>query len=89
LANALRSSGEATIVVRPEHARIASGEGDLSGRVENVVYFGTDTNIHVRLDDGVAFIVRQQNSRSASGAAAVGDRVAIAVDDEAAQVLKD
>ena len=33
-----------------------------SGRLENVVYFGTDTHFHVRLDGGGEFIVRQQNS---------------------------
>jgi len=82
-------SGEVTIVIRPEHARVAGGEGHLSGTVDNVVYFGTDTNIHVRLDDGSAFIARQQNSRSASAATEVGQRVGIVVDDEAAQVLKD
>ena len=34
----------------------------LSGRLENVVYFGTDTHYHLRLEGGEAFIVRQQNS---------------------------
>jgi spermidine/putrescine transport system ATP-binding protein len=82
-------SGTVTIVVRPEHARVAKGDGHLVGTVENVVYFGTDTNIHVRLDDGTAFVARQQNTRSGSGGHEVGERVGIVVDDEAAQVLKD
>ena len=34
----------------------------LRARVDNVVYFGTDTHFHVTLDDGAPFIVRQQNS---------------------------
>jgi spermidine/putrescine transport system ATP-binding protein len=82
-------SGQVTIVVRPEHARVARGDGHLAGTVETVVYFGTDTNIHVRLDDGTAFVARQQNSRGGSAGAAVGERVGIVIDDEAAQVLKD
>jgi len=82
-------SGEVTIVVRPEHARIVRGEGDIAGTVDNVVYFGTDTNIHVRLDDGIAFIARQQNSRGAEGGFEVGERVAVAIADTAAQILKD
>ena len=63
--------------------------GDLTGTIENIVYFGTDTHIHVRLDDGDAFIVRQQNSRSASCGFETGDKVGISIGDDAAQVLKD
>ncbi len=38
----------------------------LAGTVSNVVYLGTDTHIHVTLDDGTHFVVRQQNARSGS-----------------------
>jgi spermidine/putrescine transport system ATP-binding protein len=82
-------SAEATIVVRPEHARAVRDGGQLSGTVENVVYFGTDTHIHIRLDDGAAFTVRQQNTRTQSGAFHVGDRAGIEIAADAAQVLRD
>ena len=89
VAEGVAASGDVTIVVRPEHARIVKGEGHLEGTVENVVYFGTDTNIHVRLADGGAFIARRQNTRSAAADLSVGEPVGIVLDDEAAQVLKD
>ncbi|CAN7614450.1 ABC transporter ATP-binding protein [Mesorhizobium amorphae] len=80
---------QATLMVRPEHARLVKGTGDLAGTIETVVYFGTDTHIHVRLDGGEAFIVRQQNSRCASCGFERGDKVGILIGDEAAQLLKD
>ncbi|MDQ0346085.1 spermidine/putrescine transport system ATP-binding protein [Ancylobacter vacuolatus] len=89
LADGYVPSSEATLVVRPEHARVVASGGQLSGLVENVVYFGTDTHIHVRLDEGFTFMVRQQNSRSQSCGAEVGARVGIEIAPDAAQVLRD
>jgi len=83
------ASGEATIVIRPEHARAVKEGGQLTGVVENVVYFGTDTNIHIRLDGGDLFMVRQQNARDRSCGFEVGDRAGIDLDANAAQVLRD
>jgi spermidine/putrescine transport system ATP-binding protein len=80
-----------TIVVRPEHAQIV-GDGAraaLTGKLENVVYFGTDTHFHVRLPDGSEFIVRQQNSRANPHTFAQGDSAGIVIDDSSAQVLRD
>jgi spermidine/putrescine transport system ATP-binding protein len=85
----LSPAGDVTIVVRPEHARVVRGEGHLSGTVENIVYFGTDTNIHVKLETGGTFTVRQQNSRSAGCGFETGDSVAVVVADDAAQILGD
>ncbi|TIW21345.1 MAG: TOBE domain-containing protein, partial [Mesorhizobium sp.] len=79
----------ATVVVRPEHAKLVKGKGDLSGTVANVVYFGTDTHIHVQLDSGEAFTVRQQNTRTAGCGFEVGDAVGISIGNDAAQVLRD
>jgi ABC-type Fe3+/spermidine/putrescine transport system ATPase subunit len=59
----VQAEGAVTVVVRPEHAQAVSGGSTLNGVVDNVVYFGTDTHFHVRLDDGEPFIVRQQNAR--------------------------
>ena len=58
-------------------------------RSTNVVYFGTDTHYHVRLDGGGQFIVRQQNARGGESGFAAGERVGIAIADDAAQILKD
>ncbi len=78
------------MVVRPEHAKLVKGKAELSGTVENIVYFGTDTHIHVRLDgSNDLFIVRQQNARNADCGFETGDKAGIAISDDAAQVLRD
>jgi spermidine/putrescine transport system ATP-binding protein len=81
--------GRVTVVVRPEHARLVSEGGAIAGTLENVVYFGTDTHYYVRPDSGDIFIVRQQNARSSAVPFAVGDRIGIAIGDDAAQILRD
>ena len=82
---------QVTVVVRPEHAQIVGNgvRATLTGTLENVVYFGTDTHFHVRLEDGAEFIVRQQNSRTNPHKFAQGDKAGIVIDDNAAQVLRD
>ncbi len=89
VAEGFSPNGAASVVVRPEHARVVRQGGQLAGSVENVVYFGTDTHIHVRLDDGGAFTVRQQNAPNQSGGFDVGDRAGIEIAAGAAQVLRD
>jgi spermidine/putrescine transport system ATP-binding protein len=89
VAEGFQPKDNATVVVRPEHAKLTSGKGDLSGTVENVVYFGTDTHIHVRLDSSEVFTVRQQNTRSAGCGFERGDKVGISIGNDAAQVLRD
>ena len=84
-------SGRVSVVVRPEHADLvkAGSKADLWGKVENVVYFGTDTHYHLRLDGGVPFIIRQQNSRGGGQGFATGDAVGVLLEQHAAQVLRD
>ena len=84
-------NGSVTVVIRPEHAQIAlpGQSGTVGGTVENVVYFGTDTHIHLRLEDGSEFIVRQQNSRDRAVMVAKGDKAGVMIGDNVAQVLRD
>ena len=85
-----KPQGRVTVVIRPEHARtVEPGAGLLSGAVSNAVYLGTDTHIHVTLDDGTNFVVRQQNAKSGRCGHAAGDKVGIAVSPGVAQILKD
>jgi spermidine/putrescine transport system ATP-binding protein len=84
-------NGGVTVVIRPEHAQVApaGGRATLNGTVENVVYFGTDTHIHLRLDEGGEFIVRQQNSRDRPVTVVQGDKAGVLIGDNVAQVLRD
>ena len=83
-------TGDVTVVVRPENATLAPvTKGALSGVVENIVYFGTDTHVHLKLDDGTPFIVRQQNASSSATAATQGKRFGISIAPGTPRVLKD
>ena len=83
--------GEVSVVVRPEHANLTKPQtsSQLRGTLANVVYFGTDTHYHVHLEEGNEFIVRLQNTRDKQGQFSVGDKVGVAIDAGAAQVLRD
>lgn len=90
LADVETSSGRVTVVVRPEHCDVAAGGGgDLSGTVETVVYSGNDTHVHVRLDNGEPFVIRNQSRRGGDPGLTEGARIAIAIQPGAAQVVKD
>ncbi len=80
-----------SIVVRPEHAEVLAkpAAGLLSGSLDNIVYFGTDTHYHVALDTGGTFIVRMQNLRGSESGFEVGDKVGIAFKPDAVQALRD
>jgi spermidine/putrescine transport system ATP-binding protein len=90
-ADGMTPKGQVTVVVRPEHANLlkSAAKGDLRGKLETAVYFGTDTHYHVALDGGGSFIVRTQNSRGAGEGFEEGDAVGIALEDHAVQVLRD
>ncbi len=77
-----------TVVIRPEHARLADADGALAGTVERSVFFGTDTHVHLRLDDGSSFTLRRQNSAAAGPAPDPGSRVGIALAEGALQLLR-
>jgi len=91
LPSGFQPNGKVTVVVRPEHAQVV-GSGSaatIRGTLENIVYFGTDTHYHLRLEDGGEFIVRQQNSRTNPATFAQGDSAGVFIGDNAAQVLRD
>ena len=91
LPEGLKPAGAVTVVVRPEHADLVKpgARADLWGKLENVVYFGTDTHYYVKLDGGEAFIIRQQNSHGGGTGHAVGDAVGVALEPGSAQVVRD
>ncbi|SLN62340.1 ABC transporter ATP-binding protein [Oceanibacterium hippocampi] len=83
------ASGRVTVAIRPEHARLAPDGAALNGTLENIVYLGTDTHYHVRLDGGEAFVVRNQNRRDSTEALQAGAPVGIAFEPDSVQVLRD
>ncbi|HQX84263.1 MAG TPA: TOBE domain-containing protein, partial [Aestuariivirga sp.] len=91
LGDGAKPSGKVTVVVRPEHASLvaASGKATLSGKLENIVYFGTDTHYHVKLHGGSEFTVRHQNVHAGALAFEKGDKVGVLFGADAARVLRD
>ena len=89
-AEGVAPSGAVTIVVRPEHATLTkSAQGQLKGMIDNVVYFGTDTHFHVKLNDGTDFMVRQQNSGASAQDYQKGAQVGILIAENTLRILKD
>ena len=78
---------QVTVVVRPEHARLDHA-GDLPATLEQEVFFGTDTHLHLRLDDGTPFILRRQNTGAADAGPEAGARVAVALAEGGLQVVR-
>jgi spermidine/putrescine transport system ATP-binding protein len=91
--NAAAASGvvagdEVSVLVRPENVTLGTPvKGGLSGTVANTVYFGTDTHVHLVLDDGSSFIVRQQNAMGRTETAAKGQRLGIRIAAGSARIL--
>jgi spermidine/putrescine transport system ATP-binding protein len=80
-----------TLAIRPERIDLLrpDGEAHLKGRVDNIVYFGTDTTFHVGLESGQAITVRVQNRRGHQDVLQVGDAVGLRIAPEAMQILRD
>ncbi|OKH87148.1 ABC transporter ATP-binding protein [Thalassospira sp. TSL5-1] len=82
----------ATIAIRPERIILApqgSSETALRGKIDDVVYFGTDTTYHIRLDDQTRLLTRVQNRDGATMSFARGDDVDITLPAAAIRVLVD
>lgn len=76
------------VSVRPERI-VLDVDGSIPCVVEKLVYFGTDTQYHVRLNEGTQVVVRAQNDRGAHRPFAPGEPASITVDPGAAMVLAD
>ena len=87
----MSAAGQVTIAVRPERAVLCADPSAtlLQGKLQNIVYFGTDTHYHLTLPDGDAFMARVQNTRSRQAPFELGAQVGIAIEPEAIQVLRD
>jgi spermidine/putrescine transport system ATP-binding protein len=83
--------GRVTVVVRPEHAALTTDQAaaTLTGKVENIVYFGTDTRYHLRLAHGAEFVIRAQSRRGGEAGPQPGEPAGAIIGDGVAQILKD
>ena len=80
----------ATAAVRPEHAVLCDDQNALLvGTLEEIIYSGTDTHYHVRLNDDTRFVVRKQNHPGTVETITPGSTTGIHFDAGVAQVLKD
>ncbi|MBT9385931.1 ABC transporter ATP-binding protein [Pseudooceanicola sp. CBS1P-1] len=79
-----------TLAVRPENTALADpAPGQLCGKIDQIVYFGTDTHFHLTLDSGVPLVVRRQNRADGQMLPPVGARVGVTLESEATRILKD
>jgi spermidine/putrescine transport system ATP-binding protein len=91
-----RSAGDSpvTLAVRPERAELAGDDQQqdgaiITGTLSNVVYFGTDTIYHLRLDNDAQFRVRAQNHTGAQDRFEQGSTVRVHIPRDAVRVLTD
>jgi spermidine/putrescine transport system ATP-binding protein len=84
-------AGKVAIAVRPEHVELATADeiDTMAGTLSEVIYFGTDTNFHVRLDDGETLVARVQNMRDGAPPLNAGARVGVRLRPGAIQILRD
>ena len=81
---------QVTLAVRPERADLQREGAGLPARVEQIVYFGTDTHYRLRLGNSPApFVVRRQNRTGAGSGFAEGDEVRLQIAADAVRVLQD
>jgi spermidine/putrescine transport system ATP-binding protein len=86
----LTLGGKGTIAIRPERTSLTKdADRQLVGKIENIVYFGTDTSYFVTLADGRPFHVRVQNRDGARMSYDKGEEVGILFATDAAQLLRD
>ena len=81
----------ATVFIRPEHARLQASArtATMTGKLANILFFGTDTNFHLTLENGDSFVVRSQNEIGRNFNPSIGDALGIVIDEQAIQILKD
>ncbi|HSH43252.1 MAG TPA: TOBE domain-containing protein, partial [Arenicellales bacterium] len=83
-----------TLAVRPERAELAGDDQQqdgaiITGTLSNVVYFGTDTIYHLRLDNDTPFRVRAQNHTGVQSRFEPGSAVRVRIPRDAVRVLTD
>ena len=79
--------GPVSVAVRPEYITLTKADAKdarMVGTVENVVYFGAGSNVHLGLDSGETIVVRVSGS-----APDTGEKVGMSIGDAYIQILAD
>ena len=90
-ADAENLDGTVNVAIRPEQLSFveSSEEADLSGKVEQISYFGSGFDYHITLDGGESVMLRLANRRSEQRDYAVGDTAHISIGANSLQILAD
>ena len=85
------ATGDVTLTVRPEQVRLVpAGEaGAIAATITNLVYFGTDTHVHLALGDGTEVTARVQSPATGDAGLERGAKTAIRFAPGAVQVVGD
>jgi spermidine/putrescine transport system ATP-binding protein len=90
LSSVERPGRRITAAVRPERAAVVErGDRGFPALVDTVVYFGTDTILHLRLDNGLPFTVRVQNHGGLARRFTFGAAVGLVIPPDAVRPLED
>ena len=83
--------GKVNIAIRPEQATLSEdlAASDLQGVVTNIMYSGTDSHFHIKLESGEVFVAKVQNSGSTRRDWETGQAVGIHIHPGSVQILRD
>ena len=85
------ATGAVTLTVRPEQVRLTdpADPGAIPATVTLLVYFGTDTHVHLTLPDGAGLVARVQSPATGEAGLSQGQSVGLRFAPGAVQVLED
>ncbi len=85
------AKGAVTLTIRPEQVRLTAADepGAIPATVTLLVYFGTDTHVHLALPDGASVVARVQSPATGEAGLAQGQQVGLRFAPGAVQVLED
>ncbi|MDP3195271.1 ABC transporter ATP-binding protein [Tabrizicola sp.] len=84
------ADGPVTLMVRPEHVVLAGAQPDaltLTAQVDRLVYFGTDTHVHLHLADGCTLVARVQNGLRGGLPCRQGETIPVSLPGDALHLL--
>jgi spermidine/putrescine transport system ATP-binding protein len=87
---AATQEGSVTLMVRPEHVVLGETLPDaltFTAKVNQLVYFGTDTHVHLHLADGCPLVARVQNALRGGVPCRAGDTIPVSLPADALRLL--